>query len=814
MMDSLVQDFRYAARQLQKAPGFAIVAVLTLAIGIGATTAIFSLADAVLLRPLQFANQERLVELFEDSSAVGFAKNTPAPGNFQSWKERSHSFEDLAATRNASYNLSGDGTPEKLDGTRTTANLFRLLGVVPALGRNFLPEEDRPGAEKVVILSAAIWQQRFGSDPNVIGRSVTMNYEPYRIVGVMPRGFTFPEKAQVWVPLALSTADLQNHNSHYLHVYGLLRKGISLESANTELLNVAKQLERELPDSNTNVGAYAHSLRDEFVGDLKLMLRLLLAGVACLLLIACGNVAGLMMARAAARNREIAVRAALGATRSRLVRQSVAESMLLAAAGAMLGIFFTLVVLPFLSNLVPLAMAAWTKPVVDWRVAAFASVVCVGSAVLFGLLGFAPVKINLQAALQQGGRGVQGTKHPLRRVLVSAQIALALPLLVASCLMVQTVWKLTHADLGFAPDHLITMRTPLSTTPTSPYSSAEARERFYSETIRRIQGLPGVVSAGFSSYLPFTNLGGTSSFRIEGEAPTKPGEINDANVRVTTPDFLKTMGMRLREGRLLAASDDSRAAKVVVVNLAFARKYFPGKNALGQRFAFNDSDPNAQPIWFTIVGIVDDVRQKGFAFGPRPEMYFSHAQMVADFGDFYSPRDLAVRVHGDPASMTDTIRKAIWQVDPQQAVSNVQPMQKWVDDEMTARDIQLKLFASFAVVSLLLSALGLYGLLAFTVTQRTQETGVRMALGAQAWDILKLYLGEGGRIILAGVLVGLLGSIVVQRTMRSVLFGISDSGATALGVGTVVLALVGFAAVYIPARHAAGIHPMEALRNE
>lgn len=496
------------------------------------------------------------------------------------------------------------------------------------------------------------------------------------------------------------------------------------------------------------------------------------------------------------------------------MRQSIAESILLSMAGAALGILLTVLVIPFLGNLVPVAMAAWTKPVVDWRVASFASIVCIGSAVLFGLLGFAPVRINLLAALQQGGRGVQGTRHPLRRVLVSAQIALALPLLVASCLMVQTVWKLSHADLGFNPHHLLTMRTPLSSTPNSPYKSEAARERFYSEVIRRVKQLPGVISSGFTSYLPFTNLGGTSSFHIEGQPLLKPGEINDANVRVVTPAFLQTMGMRLREGRLLSASDDERAAKVAVVNTAYARKYFGSTNPLGQRFAFTDSDPNAKPIWFTIVGLVDNVRQAGFRAEPRPEMYFSHPQMVADFSDFYSPRDLAVRVQGDPAIMAETVRKAIWQVDPQQPVSNVQPMQQWVNDELAPRDIQLKLFASFAVISLLLSAIGLYGLLSFTVTQRIQETGVRMALGAQAKDILRLYFGEGSRIVLAGCAVGIIASVVTQRAMRSVLFGISDSGAVALTAGVVALVITALAAIYFPANRAARTEPMQALRNE
>jgi len=541
------------------------------------------------------------------------------------------------------------------------------------------------------------------------------------------------------------------------------------------------------------------------------VLTLLLAGVGCLLLIACGNVAGLMMARAAARNREIAVRAALGATRARLIRQSIAESILLSLGGAFLGILLTLGVLPFLSNLVPVAMAAWTKPVVDWRVAFFASFVCVGSALLFGLLGFAPVRINLLAALQQGGRGVQGTRHPLRRVLVSAQIALALPLLVASCLMVQTVWRLSHADLGFEADHLLTMRVPLSTTPNSPYKSAEARLRFHTQTVQRIEELPGVVSAGYTSYLPMTNFGGTSGFMIEGKAVTR---FNDANVRITTPDFLKTIQARVRAGRLLNDTDSDNAAKVVVINQAFADKFLSDTNPLGQHIAFQDSDPNAKPIWFTVVGLIDNIRQLGFVAEPRPEMYFSHLQMAADFPDFYTPRDLAIRVQGDTAAFTDSVRKAIASVDPQQPVSNVQPMQQWVDDELAPRDIQLKLFASFAVISLLLSAIGLYGLLSFTVTQRTQETGVRLAIGAQAWDILRLYLGEGGKIIAVGLVIGLIGSVITQQLMRSVLFGVTDKGAIALSAGIVVLALAGFTAVFIPARRAAATEPMVALRNE
>lgn len=816
MSDSLRQDFRYALRQLQKSRGFVVVAVFTLALGIGATTSIFSLADAVLLRPLQFAHQDRLVEIYEDVSKIGFPKNTPAPGNFHDWKQRNHTFTDMAATRNASFNLTGGGTPEKIDGTRVTGNLFSMLGVTPVLGRDFLPEEDKPGGAKVAVISAALWQQHFGGDPNVIGRDVTLNYEPYQIVGVMPGGFTFPEHAQLWVPMAFTAADLQNHNSHFLHVYGLLKPGVPFKTGLQDLQAIANQLKVERPETNTNVGVVMETMRNQLVGDLRLALVLLLAGVACVLLIACGNVAGLMMARAAARNREIAVRAALGASRGRLMRQAVAESLILSVAGSGLGLLFTYITLPFLGRMVPLAMQAWTKPTLDWRLGLFTCAVGIGSALFFGLLGFAPVKINLQAALQQGGRGMSGTRHPLRRVLVMAQIALALPLLVGSGLMVQTVYKLSHVELGFNPNQVLTLRTPLATTADSPYKDGAARHRFFEQVVQRVEQLPGVVSAGFTSYIPLANRGGTSAFVVEGQPPLRPGEMNDANVRLVTADYLKTMQVRLISGRLLDDRDVATAPNAVVVTQAMVDKYLRSNNPVGMRIHFMDDDPNAKPIWFTVVGVIGDIRQAGLHLDPRPEMYFSEPQLSAtpDFENFYTPRDLAVRVKGDPAAFADSVRKAIWQVDPQQPISNVQPMQQWVDEELASRDMQLKLFASFAVISVILAAVGLYGLLAFTVNQRTRETGVRMALGAQTSDILRLYLSEGGRIIVLGVAVGIAASVITQRAMRALLFGVNDSGAIALSLGVAVLAIAGIAAVYIPARRAASVQPMEALRNE
>jgi predicted permease len=498
------------------------------------------------------------------------------------------------------------------------------------------------------------------------------------------------------------------------------------------------------------------------------------------------------------------------------MQQAVTESFILALAGSGMGLLLTYVALPFLSRMVPLAMQAWTRPTLDWRLALFTCAIGIGSALFFGLLGFAPVRVNLQAALQQGGRGVSGTRHPLRRVLVMAQIALALPLLVGSGLMVQTVYKLSHVELGFNPENVLTLRTPLATTADSPYKDGAARHRFFEQVVQRVERLPGVVSAGFTSYIPLANRGGTSAFIVEGQPPLQPGEFNDANIRIATPDYLKTMQVQLVSGRLLDGRDVATAQNAVVVTQAVVEKYLRSNHPVGMRIRFMDDDPNAKPVWFTVVGVIADIRQAGLNLEPRPEMYFSEPQMSAiqDFENFYTPRDIAVRVQGDPASLAQSVRKAIWEVDPQQPISNVQPMQQWVDEELASRDMQLKLFASFAVVSVMLAAVGLYGLLAFTVSQRTRETGVRMALGAQTSDILRLYLSEGGRIILFGVGVGIVASFVTQRAMRALLFGVTDSGAVALCIGVAVIAMAGVAAVYIPARRAASVHPMEALRNE
>lgn len=812
-MGSLPQDLRYALRQLRRTPGFTLTSVLTLAIGIGATTALFSLADAVLLRPLQFAHQDRLVEVFEDASWMGFPRNTPAPGNFSEWKQRNHVFEDMAALSSDGVNLTGAGSPDHVPATYVTANLFPLLGVTPIHGRNFLATEDEAEGTKVIIISAGLWQRRFGGDPNVIGRDVKLDLEAYRIVGVMPRGFTFPERSQIWAPLGLSSADLQNHGSHFLHVYARLRPGVSVKTAQADMSAIAHELAVEYPETNTNLGVGLISLRDDFLGDLHLALTLLLAGVGCVLLIACANVAGLMIARATVRQKEIAIRVTLGASGARLFQQAIAESILMALAGAALGLLLTVVALPFLNRLVPLAMAAWTKPVIDWSVATFATLISIISALTFGLLGFAPVRVEITSSLQQGGRSIRGTRNNARRVLVMAEIALALPLLVASGLIIQTVRKLSHVELGFTPDHVLTARTVLSATKGSPYEHFVVRTSFYRQVLQRVGRIPGVGSAGYTSFLPLTNRGGTNGFAIEGRPPLKAGEFNDANFRLVSPKYFLTMGMYLRAGRLFTEADNNEAPRVAVINHAMARTYWRDEDPVGRRFRLSEQAGSPRAGWITIVGVVDDVRQMGLNLNGRAEMYFPYNQDVTD-SEFFYPKDLAVRVEGAPDNYADAIRKAVWSVDSQQPVSDVQPMQQLVSDELVSRNTQLKLFVAFALVSLLLAAIGLYGLIAYTVTQRTQEIGVRMALGARRDHILWLYLGEGARVILIGLAVGFAGSVAVIRALRGLVYGVTDTNPVPLFVSVAVLTTVGALAAYLPARRAALIEPMEALRTE
>ena len=809
------EDLRYALRILRRAPTFAATAVLALSLGIGANVAIFSLVDSLLLRPLPLDHPESLVDVREDESYLGFPRDTPAPANFVDWKQRNHVFSDMGALRGQIFAITGDGPPEQVEGNPITANLFPLLGVAPILGRNILPEEDRPGSGHVALISHRLWQQRYGGSRSVVGRDIMLDGVKHRIIGVMPRGFTMLERSDIWVPIALSPQQLAQRGSHYLIVFARLKPGITLAAAQRDMSAIAAQLALEYPASNRHVGAVVLDLRQELLGDLHLALWVLAGGVGCVLLISCANVAGLLLARAAGRQREMAIRAALGAGRLRLIRQGLAESLLIALAGGALGVLLASWIVPALGHIVPTVLASWAEPRIDVRILAFACLVSVFSAVLFGGLPALKMAFEFEAGgdlagvLQRGGRAAIGGHSRLRRVLVVAEVALAVVLSVGAGLMVQTVWRLAHVDLGFRPERVLTMRTSLPLSAESPYRQFSARNGFYQGVLEQVQAVPGVVSAGYTTFLPLTNRGGTSTFLVEGEPPLGPGERNDANHRVVSADYLRTIGVRLVAGRFFDRLDSTSAMPVAIINEAMAKQYWRGANPLGRRFHF---DP-AGESWFTIVGVVGDVRQMGLDVAGRAEMYFPATQLPASFG-FFAPRDLAVRVKGDPLKYAAAVRQAVWSVDRNQPISDMMPFTELVDKELSAQKIQLWLLGAFAVLALLLAAIGLYGLLSHMVAERTRDIGVRMALGARRSQVLAAVMRQGLALVLLGLGAGAIGAWWQTRLMQRMLYGVKPADPATFAAVAFTLLSVGALACYVPARRATRIDPMQALRHE
>jgi putative ABC transport system permease protein len=804
------EDLRIALRTLRKSPSFTATAVLALAAGIGANAAIFSMVDALLLRPLPMAHADRLVEVWEDASSMGFPHGTPAPANFVDWKQRNHVFLDMAADRGDIVAITGDGPPEEVEESLITANWLPVLGVTPLLGRNILEAEDAPGASNIALISHRLWQQRYGGDPRIVGRDILLDGIKHRVIGVMPPGFIFPRHSDVWRPLALSNADRNARDSHYLHVYGRLRPGISIADGQRDMTAIASQLEREYPDSNAHIGAAVIGLREELLGPLDLALHVLAGGVGLVLLICCANIAGLMLARAAGREREMAVRAALGAGRWRLARQGLTESLIIALGGAALGVLFAVYGLEPLSALVPQTMRGWSQPQIDGHMLLFVASAAVLSAALCGALpAMGMARVDVAAILQQGGRAGIGGKAKLRRSLVVAEVALAVILCGGAGLMLKTVWALTHVDLGFQPEQVLTMRTQLPARAGSRYAQFPARQVFYETVIQRVKAIPGIIDAGYTTFLPLTNRGGTSGFVIEGAPPPERGHRPDANRRAVTRDYFHTIGMRLIAGRWFDEHDRADSPPVAIINEAAAKQYWPGQNPVGRRFHLG----GPEHPWTTIVGIVNDVRQMGLDAPGRAEMYFSASQPEGPVG-FFTPRDLAVRVTGDPLSYANAVRQAIWSVDADQPVTDVQPLTALVSSETTTQRAQLWLLGGFAALALVLAAIGLYGLLSHMVAQRTRDIGVRMALGARRGQVMASVIGQGLRLVSVGLVTGTAAAFWLTRLMQRLLFGVKPADPATFVIVAAILGLAGALACYVPARRATRIDPMQALRHE
>jgi putative ABC transport system permease protein len=800
-MRTFFTDLRYGLRLLRQAPAFGAIAMLALALGIGANTAIFSNVHDLLLRPLPYTDADRLVMVWEDASFASFPKNTPSPANYFDWKERNHVFTDIAATRGAAANLTADGPPEQVTGRAVTANFFSVLGVAPLLGRIFTAEEDRAAAP-VVMISYRLWQRRYAGDPSAVGRTMLMNGAPFTIIGVMARDFVFRSREhEYWIPASFPPAARNNRGSHFLNVVARLAPGISLAQARQEMTAIAKTLEQQYPDNNRHIGAVVVPLREELLGNTRTALVVLMCAAGCVLLIACANLASLLLARAVARRREMAVRAALGAGRGRLVRQMITEGMLLSFCGGVLGLGVAMGGMQLLATLAPLGFAA-SGAHLDATLLAFTLGLSLVTGLLFSTVpALQAAGASLADALRQGGRGGTGRGAATRDGLVVLEVAAALVLLVAAGLMLRTLGRLRAIEIGFRPDHLLTMRTTL---PAAKYRNRQLA--FFNRVLEGVRALPGVDDAAYGSMLPFLSAGNTQGYRVEGRA-LPPGEPGDALLRVATNDYLKTLGVRLVEGRLPDARDGENAPPVIVINETLAKKFWTSETALGHRIALSDN----HPIWRMIIGVVKDVHERGYELEMKPGVYIPFAQIQDTWAQ---PESLVVRVKGEPSAMTAAVRRVIASVDPEQPVAAIRTMDDIVALDVADRRQQMTLLGAFAGLALLLASIGLYGVLSYAVTQRAREIGVRMALGATGPQVVRMVVARGLALTAAGLATGTAGALAATRSMKTMLYGVEAADPTTFAAVAALLSTIAALACWVPARRASRVDPITVLRIE
>jgi putative ABC transport system permease protein len=808
LFETVWQDLKYAGRVLRKNPGFTFFAVAVLALGIAANTAIFSIADAVLLRPLPYRDAGHLVAVWEDGSTYGFPRDTPAPGNFSDWKARNRVFVDMAAYSWDNLNLTSDGNPEQLSANTVSGNLFSVLGESPALGRDFRPDDSIPGAAGVAILTHSLWLRRFGGNPGIVGQEVRLNGERYTVIGVMPRGFLYPDrKTELWVPWRFTKEELANHGSHFLNVVARLKPGVSLQTANADLATIAKQLEQEHPDSNAKIGSFALPLREQVAGDIRPAILVLAGAVCFVLLIACANVANLLLARATGKRRELAMRLTLGASRLRIACQMLTESIMLGVLAGSLGLVLSVWGTQFLAALVPTGIAPLGGTAIDRRVLLFNVAVSLGTGILFGVIPALRISsFNLVSSLKNGGgrSGVGSGGQRLRDVLVVSEVALAVVLLAGAALMIRSFENLVHLDPGFRADHVLVLHTPVQM---HKYDTQARRTAFYDQILDKVEHLPGVIAAGYATWIPLTNEGGATGITIEGHPEPAPGQMPIPNARIVSHDYMKALRMKLVEGRLFDEHDGSGTQLVALINQTMARSFWSEGNPVGKRFKRGTFREDAQ--WITIVGIVGDVHQAGPAQPARAEMYLPYQQQ-----EFFPPDYLAVRTTGEPVLVAEAVRQQIWSVDKQQPVADVMPLEQLVGENLAPERMQASLLGGFAGLALLLASLGIYAVLSFAVTQRTQEIGVRVALGAHSHDVLRMVFSHGLKLFAIGAGLGLAAALALSRTLGHLLYGVSASDPLSFISVTLVLGAVTLLACYIPARRAMRVDPLVALRYE
>jgi putative ABC transport system permease protein len=802
--DILKQDLRYTARTLNRARGFALTAVLVTALGVGANTAAFSVADFVLLRPLPFADPDALVRLCEGPRSGGGwgCMNELSPANYRDFKAMSSSFDAMGAFTGAGVNLVGAGEPRRLEIAPVTPEVLPVLGVAPALGRVFEPgENDR----RAVVISYGLWQSQFGGDPAVLGRDVHLDGVPHTVIGVMPRGFYFPTRnVLMWTALSFRDEDYEDRTNTYIRGVARLKPGVTFEQARADLEVIAARLARDYPDTNAETGISFFRIRDNMSPRFRLMLMAVGGASLCLLLLTCANLANLLLARAAARERELAVRAALGAGRERLMRQLVTESLILTLVGGAGGLLVAAAGVPLFASLVPDTLPIATEPTVDVRVIAFAALFTTLTAFGFGL--FPAIRAGRRTAfdaLREGVRTGGGAKQRLRAVLVTVEVTMSVILLITSGLLIRAVWRVQAIDPGFEPENVLAIHVAL---PRPKYDKPVQRVQFYDRVLERVRALPGVQSAAFTSGLPMVTTGLVTAVAVPGRE-VRPYRREGVSHRWVTPHYFTTMGIPFQRGRDVEDGDRGDHAWVAVVSASFAERYWPGQDPIGKSFRHLDDTR-------TVVGVVGDIRVRGLERTSEPQMYLPAAQAPDSMPGGFDPKDLVIRHSGQVNAVVSAVRQIVHAIDAEQPVSNVRPMTDVVAGETASRRGQLQVLGVFAVVAILLSAVGIYGLLAYTVSQRSQEIAVRLALGANPARVGRMILGDGMRLALFGVIPGMLGAYAAARGMSALLFGVapSDPATFASAVGVALLTV--FAGTLVPAWRAVRLTPMSVLRAE
>jgi predicted permease len=806
----MMKDIRYSIRVLLKNPSFTVTALLTLALGIGVNTAIFSVVDSVLLRSLPMKDGDRVVSVWEHNLRAGVDRNEMAPANYFDLRNQNQVFEGVGAFGDMSMNLTGAGDPEQLDARIVTANVFPLLGVKPALGRTFSPEEDQPGLDRVVVLSDALWRRRFNADPAIVNRNITLNAESYTVIGVMPPDFFFPvREGELWTPWAMEPGEASGRGDHYVRTVARMKPGVTIAQANAEVERIAQRLSNEYPRTNEGLGFFVSSFHQDYVGNLRTPILILFAAVALVLLIACANVANLLLAQASSRRREIAIRTALGASRLAIVRQLLVESMLLAGGGAVLGLLGAIWGVQWLSKLVPESLSQLQSVAIDARVFVFTLGVTVLTAIVFGAVpAFHASRSKPGETLSEVGRDTPGgtSGRYVRRMLVVVEVALAVVLLVGAGLLIRSFHRLRQVDPGFRTDNQLTMRMVL---PFQKYAKPEQRRAFYDELLRRVNELPGVESAGINTFLPLSFSGMNFAFTIEGRSYPGDMELPLAAYRVVSPDYFRTMGIPLQRGRFFDSRDSAEAPPVIIVNRRLAEQFWPGEDPTGKRLKIGPLDsPNP---WAIVAGVVGNVRQSGLYGEQTFELYVPYAQ---ERRGFVAPRDLVVRTSGDAASVAGAVRQAVWAVDKDQPISDVRTMDHVLATAVSRERFQTLLLALFATLALALACVGLYGVISYAVVQRTHEIGVRMALGAQSRDVLRLVINQGMFLTLIGLVIGVAGAFAVTRVMTEMLFGVTATDPLTFAGVPIVLGVIALLACYVPARRATKVDPLVALRYE